>query len=324
MAVDRRKLFREAALDRLATPARLDELMHVTSPKGWLNLLACWLVIATAAVWAIYGRVPTVVTGQGILIKDGSLQTIEAPASGQIFEILVNVGDQVRQDQVIGRLIDPADGNRAIVVTSPHFGRILETRVIKGNVVQAGAGLLSLEIPGKSLEAILYLPPIDAKKVSPGMEVQLSLASVKREEYGMMLGRVMTVGQFPASAAAMRRVLGSDEFVKAMSANGAPVEVRVELLRSTTTISGYRWTSTMGSTFEWLSSVAGAWITAESLAWMPTSMVAWLPGAGVAPGPPVSIESGTPIHAAITLEEQPPIYLVLAKLNRPTRRPESE
>ena len=47
------------------------------------------------------------------------------------------------------------------------------------------------------------------------------------------------VGAFPATQAGMRQVLGSDELARSLSANGPPVEARVELRRNATTASGY-------------------------------------------------------------------------------------
>ena len=44
-------LFRKAALDKLASPERLDVLMHVTSPKGWAALMMMGVILSSAVVW---------------------------------------------------------------------------------------------------------------------------------------------------------------------------------------------------------------------------------------------------------------------------------
>jgi multidrug efflux pump subunit AcrA (membrane-fusion protein) len=267
------RIFRKVSLERLSSPERLDELMQLTTPGGWLALFALCAIIVLAIAWGLFGRIPTVVSAQGILIRDGSIQTVESTSSGQVSEVLVGVGDTVRQDQVVARVVLPESG-RAVEVKSTYDGRVLEVRVNRGNVIQAGTSLLALELEGRPLEAILYLPPIDGKKVQPGMDVQIAPASVRREQYGLMRGRVAAVGELPATLQSMGRVLGSDELARTLSAGGAPIQVEVELIPDEATASGFRWTSPSG--------------------------------------PPITIQNGTPCAADIVLAEQAPISLLFA------------
>lgn len=341
----RQGLYRQAALQQLSTPEQLDQLMKVTRPRSWLGLLGVWLVIMTTIVWGIFGSLPTVVKGQGILIREGSIQTVDSPASGELDELYFNVGDTIAQDQVVARVFQQGDASRdggtsrAVLVKSTHGGRVIETRVRRGNVIQAGQTLLSLEIAGRSLEGILYLTPFEGKKVRPGMDVQLAPAPVKREEFGLMLGRVYSVGQLPASVEGMKRVLGNEDLARDLSKEGAPIEIRVELLRTSSTFSGYQWTSTLPST---VSSVPGMALGALGVAasgtasgyrgligvlpdgWS-TSLPPELSTSGIDAmsavpsqhaGPQILIGSGTPTMADVIVEEQAPIFLILAKLNR--------
>jgi HlyD family secretion protein len=123
------------------------------------------------------------------------------------------------------------------------------------------------------LVAVLYVAPAEGKKIQPGMQAQISPSTVRREEYGYMLGRVTAVGQFPATAQGMLRVLGNAELVKSLSAGGTPIEVHVELERSPQSANGYAWSSQSG--------------------------------------PPSGVDSGTLCGAWITLSEVRPIGLVL-------------
>jgi hypothetical protein len=293
-----RKIFRQVTLDRLSSPERLDDLIEVTTPRLWLALLGVGLMLAVAAGWGLYGSVPTLVHGRGILIRDGSLQSVVATDGGLVKELLVRVGDDVARDQIVARLVQPAD-DRTVYVASPFAGRVVETRVTMGGMVASGTPLLSVEQPGRSLEAILYLPPADARRVGPGMSVQLAPASVRREEHGLLLGRVATVGAFPATLAGMQRVLGSEELARALASDGPPVEVRVELERSVTTMSGYQWTSTLGSL---VNGLAGR---------LPDG---WIGRPEPAPGPPIALQSGTPCTADVVVDERAPIFLVLARV----------
>ena len=76
-----------------------------------------------AVGWGLFGSVPTLVHGQGILIRDGALQSVVASDGGLVKELLVRVGDDVARDQIMARLLQPAEG-RAVYVTSPYAGRV--------------------------------------------------------------------------------------------------------------------------------------------------------------------------------------------------------
>ena len=63
-----RQIFRTAALDRLSSPERLDQLIGVTTPRGWLALVSLCALIAVGLAWCIWGRVPTTVRSPGLLV----------------------------------------------------------------------------------------------------------------------------------------------------------------------------------------------------------------------------------------------------------------
>ena len=66
-------IFRQAALERLSSPEQLDQLMQVTTPKGWLALIALAGLLVTAVVLGFVGSIPVTVTGQCILLNSGGV-----------------------------------------------------------------------------------------------------------------------------------------------------------------------------------------------------------------------------------------------------------
>jgi HlyD family secretion protein len=64
-------IFRQAALERLSSPEQLDQLMQVTTPKGWLALIALAGLLVTAVILGFVGSIPVTVTGQCILLDGG-------------------------------------------------------------------------------------------------------------------------------------------------------------------------------------------------------------------------------------------------------------
>jgi HlyD family secretion protein len=100
-------LFRKASLDRLSSPEQLDLLVEVTTPKGWLALIALLAIIATAVVWSFFGTIPSRVSGMGILVKKGGLSSVSSVAAGQLAEIYVTAGAEVKRGDKVARLSLP-------------------------------------------------------------------------------------------------------------------------------------------------------------------------------------------------------------------------
>jgi HlyD family secretion protein len=110
------------------------------------------------------------------------------------------------------------------------------------------------------------------------MEVRVEPTTVKREEYGAIVGRVVTVSDFPVTPQGMLADLHNDALVKRFSQDGTPYAAKVTLERDPSTASGYRWTS--------------------------------------GKGPPILLSSGTLTRAEVTTREQPPIDLVIPLMKR--------
>src|SRR5579871_6330022 len=132
-----RKLFRQTSLERLSSPEQLDQLLQVTTPRGWLALAGLGGLLVMAVLWGIFGTVQNTKTGQGILIRGSRIQLVEAPKAGQIARLSVQPGDTVQQGQAVAILL-PTDENNPVAVTSPYAGRVVEIRVNEGGIVQAG------------------------------------------------------------------------------------------------------------------------------------------------------------------------------------------
>ena len=97
-------IFRKVALERLSNPEQLDQLMQVTSPRGWLALWAMVAVAGAALVWGIFGSIPTEALGEGILIRRGGVSDLVATGTGQVEQVMVAVGDEVKKGQVVARV----------------------------------------------------------------------------------------------------------------------------------------------------------------------------------------------------------------------------
>jgi HlyD family secretion protein len=146
-----------------------------------------------------------------------------------------------------GRL--EAQYERAIEVVAPYTGRVLEVVLDAGDLVSPGGALARIDREGEDvqdLEAVLYVPAQDGKRLRPGMRVQVSPTTFRREEYGTVTATVTSVSDFPATAEGMLRTLANQSLVQALSGGGATYEVYASLELDPSTPSGYAWSSSRG------------------------------------------------------------------------------
>ena len=97
-------LFRKAALDKLASPERLDVLMRVTSPMGWLALTTVGGILVGVIVWSILGSIPERIDGQGVLLRGGANKEVRSTGSGTLASLDLKEGQMVSVGQVLGTI----------------------------------------------------------------------------------------------------------------------------------------------------------------------------------------------------------------------------
>ena len=379
MTATPQRTFRAAALDRAASPEQFDHLVVITKPSDWIWAAVICLLLVAAIIWGIVGRIPTRVSGEGILVSNGD-RVVDAvsAAAGRLASVSVGVGDHVAKGQPIARIIQTdieqkhseavavlgekqreyavlaARVQSELVVKSQNFakledalnqvtkattqrvqfltvdvrsledllakgyttrknlsdrreeltsaqqrlddtrnqilklradktdletqrdrelrqaqfslneaerqvsateeslsqntqvispieGRVVEVKISTGSVLAVGTAVVEIESEGNKLEAVIYIPPDQGKRIKPGMQVQLEPSTVKREEFGMMLGTVETVSDFPMTPQGMTAVLHNETLVTRFSHDGAPYAAKVVLEQDASTTTGYRW-----------------------------------------------------------------------------------
>jgi|ERR1700693_451150 len=97
-------LFRKEALERLSSPERLDQVVRIVSPKDWLFLCCLGGIVLLAFAWSIWGRLPTAVTGTGVLIRPHQIVDVQAPASGRLLAFNFHAGDPIKPGDVLGTI----------------------------------------------------------------------------------------------------------------------------------------------------------------------------------------------------------------------------
>jgi HlyD family secretion protein len=385
----------------MSSPERLDQLIQIVSPNDWLLLGTMLAMMIFVLAWCIWGQLPTTVTGQGVIVRPRKIVEIQSPAAGRLVDFSLQVGDMVRQADVLG-LIDQAeirkqlqedrirlaeleaqDREKAALqeeqirlqardvefqkkyllmqianreesikntellepvlrkrrealreavaqglepkvssemlqaereyydnqaqassfhtqlseiesqikqldtreteltrtlleastsrknqilelrknielyevqierdtkIVCGHYGRIVEIAANLGQIVNPGARLASIEVQESTgkLVSVTYFPVRDGKRIEPGMRIQVTPETVKRERFGGILGRVSSVSAFPVTKEGATLLLGNAEVAGQLLKDEPQIEVVADLLEDASTYSGYRWSSSKG------------------------------------------------------------------------------
>lgn len=246
--VQQKSLFREEAMDKMLSPDELDRLMRVTDPKGWLALIALFALVVAAAVWGVFGSIPTQVTGdEGILLYGGDRNEVVSQSSGLVTEVGVETGDDVEEGQVVTQLRTD-DGTETDVV-SLFGGRVDEVMIEEGMLLDRGQQVAVIEEGDEPLEAVVFVPAEEGKQLEEGMQVHVSPSTVKAEEFGYMQGKVSSVSEFPVTEGEMFMLLENQSLVDTLRTEEGQLAVNVELLGDPSTPSGFEWSSSQGPPF---------------------------------------------------------------------------
>jgi HlyD family secretion protein len=133
-------------------------------------------------------------------------------------------------------------------VKSPYNGKVIELMTKKGQLIEVGAPVVSIEVSNQlsaDLQAVVYIAPSEGKKIEPKMRVRIAPSTVKSEEFGYIEGIVQKVSEYPATRQGMMSVLGNADLVQNFAQQGLPISITIRLEKDKTE-SGFRWTSQKG------------------------------------------------------------------------------
>lgn len=104
-------IFRQSALDRLASPERLDVAQQLVPRAHVLTLCTVAAALVSALAWATFTKVPVEIPASGVIIGRSGLADVATPEGGQVARILVRSGAFVAAGQPVVEL-DRADLTR--------------------------------------------------------------------------------------------------------------------------------------------------------------------------------------------------------------------
>jgi len=163
------------------------------------------------------------------------------------------------------------------VLRSPLEGTVSQVSVNPGERIGSGQQLAVVEQAGEGLHVVAYFKNSDGKKVTPGMQAQVSPLFVERDIWGTVNATVESVSSLPQTREGLLKRLGNEALVEQLMEEGAPIEGFVRLTPDQHTASGLSWTSSSG--------------------------------------PPVAVTPGTLSAVSVEVREERPINLLLPIVN---------
>lgn len=278
---EKKELFQQKALDKLKNPHQELQPFVIVRPIGWLAVLAVLLVVFSASVWAFFGVMADKVVGYGLILDDGGVDKIVSSVSGRVLSSAYEKGDFITAGQVLAEIEQPdlqdnllqyreelnsvrstidmelkaaqintfkEQLHRKSHIVSPYDGEIISKQVADGDYISYGSVLYVVRHNGNNKHAVIYVPALAGAKIKPGMTLQVAPGSVDSSTYGSLVGNVVYVSPYPIALGDIEERTGSSDLAQWLmaQAGGSALEVYVELIKDSSTASGYLWTSLSG------------------------------------------------------------------------------
>ena len=141
--------------------------------------------------------------------------------------------------------------NWQTVLVAPYTGKVTEVQYNNGDFVSAGRYLLLLEETDEKGNApsglllYMYVSAGNAKQARKGMTVFVSPSTIAPEEYGHIIGDVVSVGDYPETTASIENDI-NESLAQKFTMAGPVYKIVVKLRRDASSYSGYLWTSGKG------------------------------------------------------------------------------
>ena len=283
MAADNSQIFSKEALDKLRSPERLDMMLSITTPIGWMSLAAIGVLLFSILLWSIFGAFTVKADGMGLILDSAGVVNVSHIAGGKVANIYVKTGSQVKRGDLIAQLeqadqsadtrmakygMGLASSDRDAMervyqygakkqhlgvaenIYSDYDGIVDEIMVEKGSVISNGMPICTIRLTQNrdELIGVLYIPVDKGKRIEPGMSIQLAPNGVDTSQSGSLIGVVRSVSQYPVSSQVVERSLGNAQLAQwiQQSQNSALMEVKFDLVKDENSESGYLWTSVVG------------------------------------------------------------------------------
>jgi hypothetical protein len=219
-------LFRARALDAIDSREGLDELMTIVPERSLYALGAIVVLLVAVLLWGIFGRVPIVERGAGVVSSSGGTSIVSASADGTLISGPLPIGATVTRGAVIARVQTSALED--VPLRSPLDGTIVDVRV-RGNVaVKRGDPIVAIEPSGAQLRIIGFVDYRAQPPVVPGMVARVTPIDDSGVAPAALRGRVDAAAPEPATAARVAAVIANGSIAATLAGTVREVSITID------------------------------------------------------------------------------------------------
>lgn len=275
------KLFRRSALDHIASPEQLDQQVRIVLPYHWIGVLAVFLLVAGVTVWALFGNINSTASMQGLVFPKAGAEQIFCRNQGTVGNVLYEIGETVQKGDIIAVIPDEAllkeieakkeavaaaatqkeadalekeleqlyaDYEDHSIIRATNDGTV-HNIVSSGELLEKGDQVANILVDSQysnNRQIAAYVPLTVAKRLEPGMEVQICPSYISREEYGYMEGYISSIGEVPVTEDSLRKYYGNLEYVADILPSQSCVEILIGIQMDEDSENHFRWSNEKG------------------------------------------------------------------------------
>lgn len=102
--MDPNQIFSREALDKMRSPEKLDRMLQITNPIGWMAVVAVGVVMFSVVLWSVFGAFSEKADGMGMIMDSAGVVNISHTANGKVAEVYVHTGSRVKKGDLIARM----------------------------------------------------------------------------------------------------------------------------------------------------------------------------------------------------------------------------
>jgi hypothetical protein len=224
---ERSNLFREEAVSAIDSVERFDEAIAVVSSRSVLALAIIGGLLFSTMIWAIFGRIPVGLEGQGVVVAGSGIAPVVANAEGTLIELPGRIGDVVPEGEAVARM--RTTNGDIVALRAPVTGTLAQRSPQLGSFLRTGDAVATIEPVGASPTAVIFVPVETDRRVAPGMVVRLSPSDARPDVFGFLRGHVTYAAPLPASADRIKAALQNDAVAAGFSPDVPVREVHIAL-----------------------------------------------------------------------------------------------
>ncbi len=220
------KLFRQQATDSLKE-AGVSDYMSVTGVSLYVLLAALLACVVAVGLWIANGSVNEFVRVDGIVFPHDGIVRSHIPHDGVVTEVYAERGSYVERGE---RLLRFTNQGVTAYVPASQAGILLSHKE-ENESFKAFESIVYIypqSYAGRQFRQIKsYVTFKDLRKLSVGMEVQVSPADLPREEYGYIIGHITDISEYPVRRDDVAKYFDSEEIASAVLPEEAAYEIDV-------------------------------------------------------------------------------------------------